>query len=91
MDGYLMGKWMSGWIDEGMDGRGVGGSLGRWRKGGSNKELTLLCAYFTPGVRLRAHIFSFTNTLKVTPSWPILHLRELREVRCLGSQVSFIG
>ena len=61
MDGWMgrwmaiwVGKWMSGWIDEGMDGRGVDGSLGRWRKGGSNKELTLLCAYFTPGVRLRA-------------------------------------
>lgn len=36
-----------GWIDEEWMDEGVGGSLGRWRKGGSNKELTLLCAYFT--------------------------------------------
>ena len=45
MDGWMgrwmaiwMGKWMARWMDEGMDGRGVDGSLGRWRKGGSKKK-----------------------------------------------------
>ena len=39
MDGWVDG-WLSGWamVDEGLDGRGVDGSLGRWRKGGSKKK-----------------------------------------------------